>query len=40
MFNVRISPELHRLVALEAANRNITLNQLVSDILASALQQA
>ena len=40
MFNVRISPELHRLAALEAANRNITLNQLVSDILASALQQA
>ena len=40
MFNVRISPELHRLAATEAANRNITLNQLVSDILASALQQA
>lgn len=40
MFNVRISPELHRLAATEAANRNITLNQLVSDVLASALQQA
>ena len=40
MFNVRISPELHRLAVMEAANRNITLNQLVSDVLASALQQA
>jgi predicted HicB family RNase H-like nuclease len=40
MFNVRILPELHRLAVMEAANRNITLNQLVSDILASALQQA
>ena len=28
-FNIRISPELHRKAALEAANQKMTLNQLV-----------
>lgn len=32
-FNVRISPELHRLVALEAADQKITLNQYISRAL-------
>lgn len=40
MFNVRISPELHRLAALEAANRGISLNQLVSDLMSEALQKS
>ena len=37
MFNVRISPDLHRIAAEEASDRGITLNQLVSDILTEAL---
>lgn len=32
-FNVRISPELHKRVALEAAKQKITLNQYVSKAL-------
>lgn len=37
MFNVRISPEVHYAAVLEAEDRNISLNQLVSDILTEAL---
>ncbi len=34
VFNVRITPELHKALSIEAAKRNITLNQLVSTALA------
>lgn len=40
MFNVRVSPELHRLAALEAANQNITLNQFVANAIANSIQHA
>ena len=32
-FNIRISPELHRQLAIEATAENISLNQHISDIL-------
>ena len=35
IFQVRIPPERHRLLAIEAAERNISLNRLVSDKLPS-----
>ncbi|MBQ8469845.1 MAG: type II toxin-antitoxin system HicB family antitoxin [Clostridia bacterium] len=37
VFNVRVSPEVHRLAALKAADEQITMNQLVSNILTAAL---
>jgi predicted HicB family RNase H-like nuclease len=33
-FQVRISPERHRMLAIEAAEQNISLNRLISDKLA------
>ncbi|MEM6611638.1 MAG: type II toxin-antitoxin system HicB family antitoxin [Cyanobacteria bacterium P01_C01_bin.72] len=33
-FQVRITPERHRMLALEAAEQNISLNRLISDKLA------
>lgn len=32
-FNIRISPEMHRMAALEAEKRGISLNQLISDAI-------
>lgn len=32
-FNVRVSPEIHRRVALKAANKGISLNKYISEIL-------
>jgi predicted HicB family RNase H-like nuclease len=37
-FNIRISPELHRKAAQTAIKRGLSLNQLVSDILARELK--
>ena len=37
-FNVRISPELHREISLQAAEEGITLNQYVLKALESSLQ--
>lgn len=37
-FNVRISPELHRKAAMEAAKQNVTLNQFVSKAIEDALE--
>lgn len=34
-FNIRISPELHKQLSLEAASRHITLNRYIGDILES-----
>jgi len=34
-FNIRISPELHKQLSLEAATRHITLNRYIGDILES-----
>lgn len=34
-FNIRIAPELHRQLSLEAANRHMTLNRYVGSILES-----
>ena len=36
-FNVRIAPELHRKISIEAAKQKITLNKFVSDTLSNAL---
>ena len=33
-FQVRITPERHRMLAIEAAEQNVSLNRLVSDKLA------
>lgn len=40
VFNVRISPELHRLAVLEAADQDITLNQFVANAIANSIQHA
>jgi predicted HicB family RNase H-like nuclease len=37
-FNIRISPDLHRRAAQTALRRGLSLNQLVSDILAKELK--
>lgn len=37
-FNVRISPELHRRAALEAAQKNMTLNQYVSKAISDSVE--
>ncbi len=37
-FNVRISPELHRLAAVYAASHNMTLNRFVESSLERALE--
>ena len=36
-FNIRISPELHRKVALEAEKKEISLNQYISNVLEDAI---
>ncbi len=38
-FNLRISPELHREIAIATASQNKSINQWVSDVLAEAVQQ-
>ena len=40
VFNVRLSPELHRLAAMEAANEGITLNQFVAVAVEKSLAAA
>lgn len=37
VFNVRVSPEVHRLIALKAAEKDVTMNRLVSEILTAAV---
>lgn len=37
-FNVRLSPELHRKAAIEAAKNNITLNQFVANAIEKAFE--
>lgn len=37
-FNVRLSPELHRKAAIEAAKNNITLNQFVTNAIEKAFE--
>jgi predicted HicB family RNase H-like nuclease len=37
-FNVRISPELHRQVAVSAQHRQVSLNKYISQLLAFALK--
>ena len=37
VFNVRISPELHREISLRASVENITLNQYVANALAASV---
>lgn len=37
VFNVRVPPEVHRLIALKAAEKDVTMNRLVSDILSAAV---
>ena len=37
-FNVRISPEIHKKAALEAARQNITLNQYVAKAIAQSFE--
>jgi predicted HicB family RNase H-like nuclease len=37
-FNVRISPELHRKAAFEAAKNNITLNQFVANAIENSFK--
>ena len=37
-FNVRLSPELHRKAAIEAAKNNITLNQFVTNAIERAFE--
>jgi predicted HicB family RNase H-like nuclease len=39
-FNVRVSPELHKNAAKEAANQSMTLNELVNVALENFLHQA
>ncbi|HHP7231445.1 MAG TPA: type II toxin-antitoxin system HicB family antitoxin [Xenococcaceae cyanobacterium] len=34
-FQIRITPERHRMLAIEAAEQNVSLNRLISDKLAS-----
>lgn len=36
-FNVRVAPELHRKISMEAVKQGISLNKFVSDALANAL---
>jgi len=38
-FNLRLSPEMHRRIAQEAAQRKVSLNQWVNEALERALQQ-
>lgn len=38
-FNVRLSPEIHRQVAQQAALQKVSLNQWVSEALKRALEQ-
>jgi len=38
-FNVRISPELHRKVALAAANQKITLNQYIVKAIMQSFEE-
>ncbi len=38
VFNVRISPELHRKVALAAAEQNVTLNQYVTHAIENSFE--
>ena len=38
-FNVRISPELHRKVALAAANQKITLNQYIVNAIMQSFEE-
>ena len=38
-FNVRISPELHRLAAIQAESSGISLNQLIQEAIAEKLSQ-
>lgn len=38
-FNVRITPELHKEVAFQAAKRNLSLNRLVEEALKHELQK-
>lgn len=37
VFNVRVSPDVHRLIALKAAEKDVTMNRLVSEILTAAV---
>ena len=37
VFNVRVSPEIHRMIALKAAEKDVTMNRLISEILTAAV---
>lgn len=39
-FNVRISPELHRKIALEAAKQKVTLNQYIMRVLEKSFENS
>ena len=38
-FNVRVAPQIHRQIAIHAAQNRVSLNQWVSDTLIQTLQQ-
>ena len=39
-FNIRISPEMHRRAALEAANQKVTLNQYIAKAIEKSFESA
>lgn len=37
LFNVRVSPEVHRLLVLQAAENGVTMNRYIANLLTSAV---